>query len=116
MGRIFDLALLTIMIIAAAVTYSMKYNAEMAADRVVKLEAEIAKERTAVQLLKAEWSTLVQPARLQAMVDAHNNHFLLLPFTPDQLATIDDIPLKPPPADPIGSIANAATGGPVALQ
>ena len=49
MGRIFNLVLLGAMILAAAVTYDMKYNAETAANRVVKLEADIARQKAAIQ-------------------------------------------------------------------
>src|SRR5690348_5516405 len=94
MGRIFNLVLLGLMIVGAAVTYNMKYTAESAANRVSKLQADIVKEKAQLQILKAEWSMLDQPARLQAVVDVHNNHFLLLPFTPDQLVTLDEIPMK----------------------
>jgi hypothetical protein len=117
MGRILNLVLLGVMIIGAAVTYDLKYAAETAAARVTKLETAIAREKAELQILKAEWSMLDQPARLQAVVDRHNDHFLLLPFTPDQLVTIDEIPLKPVPADPIADIAKAAVADqPIALQ
>jgi hypothetical protein len=117
MGRIFNLVLLGLMIVGAAVTYNMKYTAETAANHVARLQSDIAKEKAQLQILKAEWSMLDQPARLQAVVDVHNDHFLLLPFTPDQLVTLDEVPLKPIPADPIAEMAKAATAEqPVALQ
>jgi hypothetical protein len=117
MGRIVNLVLLALMLVGAAVTYNLKYKAEVAANRVARLQSNITKEKAQLQILKAEWSMLVQPARLQAVVDVHNNHFLLLPFTPDQLVTLDEIPAKPVPADPIAAIARAATAEkPIALQ
>jgi hypothetical protein len=117
MGRIVNLVLLALMLVGAAVTYNLKYKAETAANQVARLQSDIAKEKAQLQLLKAEWTMLTQPARLQAVVDVHNNHFLLLPFTPDQLATIDEIPMRPPVGDPIAAIASAAIAEtPVALQ
>jgi len=62
--RIFNFLLLTVMIVGAGVTYDMKHKAEIAADRNARLEAEIARDKDAVQLLRAEWSLLTQPSRL----------------------------------------------------
>jgi hypothetical protein len=95
MGRIFNLILLAAMIVGAAVTYDMKHKAELAADRVAALQADIAKEKNEIVLLKAEWSMLTQPARLQATIEQYADHFQLQPFSPDQIATVDEIPLKP---------------------
>jgi hypothetical protein len=94
MARIFNLVLLTVMLIGAIVTYDMKHKAEKAADRVARLENEVAREKEAIQLLRAELSMLVQPARLQAVVDRYADHFKLAPFSAAQYATIDEIPMK----------------------
>ena len=94
MGRIVNLVLLVVMIIGAVVTYDMKHKAEKAAERVARLEAQIAREKDAMQLLRAELSMLTQPGRLQAVVDRYVDHFKLAPFTPSQYATLDEIPLK----------------------
>jgi hypothetical protein len=112
MGRIFNMALLTVMIIGAAITYDMKHKAEVAADRVARFQADITKEKEAIQLLKAEWSMLDQPSRLQSLVERYRDYFKLQPYTPTQSATIDEIPLKPvgpAPAEPGKAVAGIAT-------
>jgi len=113
MVRIVNLVLLTVMLIGAAVTYDMKLRAEKAAERVVRLEREIDEQRDAIQLLRAELSMLVQPGRLQAVVEKHADHFELEDFAPSQYATIDEIPLKL--AGPTGPTESAAAidGAPV---
>ena len=93
--RIFNFLLLTAMIVGAAVTYDMKHKAEVAADKVARLQTEIAREKDALALLRAEWSLLTQPARLQDVVTKYADRFQLQPFSPKQIATIDEIPLKP---------------------
>jgi hypothetical protein len=95
MPRIFNLVLLTVMIIGAIVTYDMKHKAEKAADRVVQLQSEIVREKEAIQLLRAELSMLLQPARLQAVVDRYPDYFRLEALEPAQYSTIDQIPLRP---------------------
>jgi hypothetical protein len=114
--RVFNFLLLALMIVGAAVTYDMKHKAEMAADKVARLQAEIAREKDAIQLLRAEWAMLTQPGRLQSVVDKYADYFKLQPFSPKQLATIDDIPLKqapaPVPASGKDALARLADGKP----
>jgi hypothetical protein len=111
--RIFNLLLLVAMIIGAAVTYDMKHKAEMAADRVARLQADIAKEKDQIAVLRAEWALLTQPARLQSVVDKYADYFKLQPFSPKQIATIDDIPMKQgPTVVPSDALALRTAGGP----
>ena len=117
--RIFNFVLLALMIVGAAVTYDMKHNAEMAADKVARLQADIAKEKDKLALLRAEWSLLTQPSRLQSVVDKYADHFQLQPFSPKQIATIDEIPLKQVPAPvptgehtPVTSLQNSSAPAP----
>jgi hypothetical protein len=111
--RIFNLLLLVAMIIGAAVTYDMKHKAEMAADRVARLQADIAKEKDQIAVLRAEWALLTQPARLQSVVDKYADYFKLQPFSPKQIATIDDIPMKQgPTVVPSDALELRTAGGP----
>lgn len=95
MSRILNLVLLTVMLIGAAVTYDMKHKAEKAAEQVTRLQNDIAEEKAAIQLLRAELSMLRQPGRLQAVVDRYADHFKLEGLTTTQYATVEEIPLKP---------------------
>ncbi len=99
--RIVNIVLLGLVLVVAGVTYSMKHKAEVASERVQKLERDIQKEKDNTALLRAEWSVLTQPGRLQGIVDAYSEHFKLAPFSPDQVAAIDDIPMRPTDAKPI---------------
>jgi len=115
MGRLFNLLLVAAMIVGAMLTYDMKHKAEMAADRVARLQAEVAKEKDTITLLKAEWSMLTQPARLQELVGKYADYFQLEPFSPDQVGTIDEIPLRPAGAgdDASRTLARIAAGAAV---
>ena len=118
MGRVLNLVLLGAMIIGAVVTYDMKHKAEIAADKVARLEAEIASEKDQIRLLNAEWSMFTQPGRLQSVVEKYAEYFQLQPFAPDQLATIDEIPLRPIGVDGDASqtLARIAAGEADAVQ
>ncbi len=95
--RVFNVLFVLLMLAAVGVTYDLKHKAEVAADTNARLEAEIARERDAVATLKAEKSVLTQPGRLQAVVEKYADYFKLAPFSPDQIATIDEIPMRPLP-------------------
>lgn len=118
MGRIVNLILLAAMIIGAAVTYDMKHKAELAAERVADLQSGIASEKNQIVLLKAEWSMLTQPARLQTTIEKYADHFQLQSFSPEQIATIDEIPLKPVPSDDeiAGKLARIAADAPMQMR
>lgn len=92
MIRIINFALLAIMIAGAAVTYEMKHRAEQVAVKVARLNANVTKEKEAIAELKAEWSVLSQPGRLQAVIAKYQDHFRLEPFLASQVATFDEIP------------------------
>jgi hypothetical protein len=109
--RILNIVLLVLMIVGAAVTYDMKHKAELAAEKVARLQAEINKDRDAIAVLRAEWALLTQPARLQTVVDKYADYFQLAPFSPQQVATIDEIPMRPEkPAAPTSSPARDEVG------
>lgn len=95
MGRIINLILVAVVIVGALITYDMKRKAEHAADRVASLEREIAAEKDRIAMLKAQWSVLTQPGRLQAIVEQHKDTFKLAPFSATQVATIGEIPMRP---------------------
>jgi hypothetical protein len=117
-GRIFNLVLVLAMIGAAVVTYNLKHETEAAAHRVARLHATIAKERETIALLKAEWSMLSQPGRLQRLITRYQDYFKLEPFSASQVATLDEIPLRAvpePEPDPVTGEAKVADAGSIAV-
>ena len=99
MGRIFNLVLLGVMIAGAIVTYDMKHRAEKAAEEVARLHHEIDQEKEEIALLRAELSMLMQPGRIQQVVEKYAEYFGLVPFSTSQIALIDEIPLRAPASD-----------------
>ena len=92
--RAINAVFLGAMIAGAVVTYGLKHQAEVAAEDVAHLQAAIASEKNQIRTLNAEWSLLTQPARLEAVVREHADYFRLQPFSPDQVAAINDIPMR----------------------
>jgi len=105
---VFPLAVL-IMIGGAAWTFQAKDDAVAAAQHVSSLRDEITQEQVAISLLKAEWSELTEPSRLQALIDQYPNAFPLQPFGIDQMIRIGDLPMAPTDRpDLIADVLNGA--------
>ncbi|MDK9696336.1 MAG: hypothetical protein OEL76_08095 [Siculibacillus sp.] len=95
MLRAVNFLLVVLMLAGAAVVYDFKYEAERATTRVAKINRQIEGERDAIATLKAEWSLLNQPRRLQDLVERYHSYLELDPLDPTQIGTLDDIPFKP---------------------
>lgn len=108
MKRILGSLLILAMIGGAIATYQIKNETEALTEKVARLHASVAREREEIAMLKAEWSLLTQPSRLQALVAKYQEHFMLEPFLVSQVATLDEIPMRPEPeekaADPIAEL------------
>jgi hypothetical protein len=94
-SRYVNIGLVAAMITGAIVTYAFKYRAEAAAAHVAGLKSAIERERQSLSLLKAEWSVLEQPSRLQTLVERYQDYLGLQPFSLDQVATLEEIPVRP---------------------
>lgn len=97
-----------VMIAGAAWTFQAKDDAVAAADYVSDLRDEITQEQVAISLLKAEWSELTEPGRLQALIDQYPQVFPLQPFGINQMVRIRDLPMAP--TDQPDLIANILAG------
>jgi hypothetical protein len=84
--------------LVAAVSFAMfevKYAVMDLEDQLAKVNRAIVADDDAIHVLKAEWSYLAQPSRL----DDLSRRFLALgPIGTAQLGAIDSIPLRPVPA------------------
>jgi cell division protein FtsL len=70
--------------------YHIKYRAEAAETRAHKIEREIAQEQESIRVLRAEWSYLNQPERLQELARRYTK---LEPLQASQIGTFADVPL-----------------------
>ncbi|CAM5433811.1 hypothetical protein ATER59S_02588 [Aquamicrobium terrae] len=94
MFRTSDIVLIAVMVSAAAMTYAIKRDAEEERAAVRRLQAQIHTEEDTINLLKADWSLLTQPARLQALVGRYQAQLGLEPVDPHQIVQIQDLPMK----------------------
>lgn len=95
MFRTSDIVLIAAMVGAAAFTYQTKHDAENQFDVVRKLEAQIRFEEDTIDLLKADWSLLTQPSRLQKLSQVYESELKLQPVDARQIVGLDDLPVRP---------------------
>lgn len=115
MLRTFDIILIAMMIAAAAVTYTIKHGAEKQLADIRRLEQRINAEKDTLVLLRADWSLLTQPSRLQKLVDIYQGELNLSPVEARQFVSAQELPARPAavapdPMDPSTNIADLIAG------
>src|SRR5690606_10074451 len=84
MIRFINLLLVMAVIGLSVGLYDIKYRAESADRHARQLEQRIAKEQEAIRVLRAEWSYLNQPERLQELASRYTE---LKPLTAEQIGS-----------------------------
>jgi hypothetical protein len=93
---------------AAIFVFQIKYRAEAVAERAAALQRELDQENETLSLLRAEWSLLIQPARVQALIERHADVLQLKPLDPAQITKIENLPMRPTGPAPDDEAALAA--------
>jgi len=70
--------------------------------KVAELQRQINEERNAIRHLKAEWSLLNKPDRLQGLVERYNDYLQLEALDVKQIVAPADLPARPVMLEPIG--------------
>ena len=95
MFRTTDIVLIAVMVAAAGFTYTTKHGAESQLSKVRTLEAAIRFEEETIDVLKADWSLLTQPARLQRLAEFYHSELQLVPVEAHQIADFSELPPRP---------------------
>ena len=95
MFRTSDIVLIAVMVSAAAFTYNTKRKVEDQLAEVHKIESQIKFEQDSIDLLKADWSLLTQPSRLQRLAQIYQAELQLQPVDASQIGSLEDLPPKP---------------------
>ncbi|UDL89693.1 hypothetical protein LGH82_32405 [Mesorhizobium sp. PAMC28654] len=94
MFRTSDIVLIAVMVAAAALTYKTKREAEEQLASVQKIQQQIRYEEETIDLLKADWSLLTQPSRLQKLTELYKSQLALEPVSARQIVGLGDLPAK----------------------
>ncbi len=92
MFRTTDIVLIAVMVAATGFTYKIKQQAEDQLAAVHKLEAQIRFEEDTIALLKADWSLLTQPSRLQRLTERYEGELKLKPTDAHQFVSLGELP------------------------
>jgi hypothetical protein len=84
--------LIASMVAAAAFTYQTKHEAEDLQQSLRKIEQQIRFEEDTLDVLKADWSLLTQPSRLQRLTENYQAQLGLQPLEPRQIVGLDELP------------------------
>lgn len=93
--RTTDMVLIAIMVGAAAFTYKVKQEAGRELSALRQIEAQIRLEEDSIDLLKADWSLLTQPKRLQQLSETFGEDLKLQPVEPTQYVRLSELPQRP---------------------
>lgn len=104
--RLLHILMIGLLVGAAVWVYEIKLDSALQAERLAKLRGELRRERDVVAMLRAEWSRLDTPARIQGLAQRHLN---LKPVEVTKIDNLDKLPerVAPSPADPIGGMIEA---------
>jgi hypothetical protein len=105
--RILHLLVIGVLVFAAAYVYRIKMDSTARTEQVLRLHAEVREQRDAIAALRAEWSKLDEPLRLQGLAE---RHLTLKPIGASQYDQLKNLPERPPSfarpgdPDPIGAM------------
>jgi len=105
--RVLHVVVLVALVLAAADVYKIKYESTLQAERVAKLRGEVRRELDTIANLRAEWSKLDRPDRIQELAQRHLTLKAADIVNYDPLDRLPErpIPIVPPGlADPLGAL------------
>ncbi|MFN4354814.1 hypothetical protein [Parvibaculum sp.] len=116
MMRVINSLLIVAVIGLSVGLYDIKYKAEEAVRHARQLEQRIANEQEAIRVLRAEWSYLNQPERLQELASRYT---ALQPLSAGQIGSFEDVPMPhmaddfyvPSGRQPLGGYAGGIAPG-----
>ncbi|MGA8170959.1 MAG: hypothetical protein WB816_09045 [Methylocystis sp.] len=100
MLRFLNIAAIMALVGSAIYAYSIKYQTSYRAEQIAKTKIEIKSEHDAIAVLRAEWSFMTRPERVQQLADRYLD---LQPLTVDKIVTARALPERSPHIDSIGA-------------
>lgn len=88
MLRFVNICLVLGLVALAYVIYQVKYETRALDAQIVALNQKIEEERDAIAVLRAEWSLLNRPERIERLA---KKYLKLEPARPSQLVTLDEV-------------------------
>ena len=108
--RVLHALSLLILVGSAVAVYKVKYDTTYEVQRIAKLRNDIRSEQERIALLRAEWTRLAAPQRVQELAVRHLGMKPMDVARVSDLANLPEKPFKPEDRDPIGEFIETFTG------
>jgi hypothetical protein len=99
MLRFLNVIAIVALVGSAVYAYSIKYQTSFRAEQILEMKQQVKAERDAIAVLRAEWSYLTRPERLQRLSDRYLD---LQQLTVGQIVAAPSIPDRADRVDSIG--------------
>ncbi|WP_119308162.1 cell division protein FtsL [Cohaesibacter haloalkalitolerans] len=106
MSRLINFLLFLSVLVGAFWLFQVKHQSKEEGEKIAALEQKIQDEKDALMLLKAEWSYLNRPQRVQRLADEFSNELGLQAIQPYQIGTIGDVPDRSEDSALPGTVVN----------
>ncbi len=90
--RFLHLIVVAALVSAAVYVYKIKFDSTLQAERIAKLTTDLRHTRDMIASLRAEWSKLDNPGRIQGLTE---RHLKLRPVEGTQFDTLSHLPDRP---------------------
>ena len=90
MIRLSHVVAIAALIGSAGYAYSIKYESIIQAEQLARLQADVDRERAAIAVLRAEWTLLNRPDRVQALAERHLDD--IVEMDPRRITRFSDLP------------------------
>lgn len=100
MLRFLNIIAILVLVGSAVYAYSIKYQTSYRAEQITKTKIEIRQERDAIAVLRAEWTYMTRPERIQQLADAYLPGMKQVEAT--QVVAAQALPERSPRVDSIG--------------
>jgi hypothetical protein len=97
-SRTFSVVSVALLVLVSFELYNGVHRVKAKAQALAQVKSEIMREREAIRVLKAEWSYLNQPERLQALA---RRHLALAPTGASQIVVLTSLPVRGEGTPPI---------------
>ena len=105
--RLINILVIGLLVLAATYVYKIKFDSTRQAARVSALAGELRDERNAIARLRADWSKLDTPGRIEGLAQ---RHLPLRAIVATQFDSLDRLPDKPPQLPPADEALSVMSG------
>lgn len=100
MFRTADLVLIAATLGVVAYTYAVKSDTKQMHRELANVQEQIKSEEQSIAILRADWSLLTNPQRIQSLVEVYADQLDLTEGNAKRFVAIEDIPMRPAPVAP----------------